>query len=107
MATPGLDNHLLQERKTEVNMKLALLTALALSVPLAQAGATEVTAAKRHYKQPQHHSQQYRQHYGQYRASGPADPSFDRYGRPYRPTVQGPCMIDLGYGRFARCDGSL
>jgi hypothetical protein len=86
-------------------MKIALLTAIALSISFTQAGATELSAAKkRHYKKPPYHAHQYRPHY---RASGAADPSFDRFGRPYQPTVQGPCMIDLGYGRFARCDGSL
>ena len=76
-------------------MKLALAS-FALIASLVPAIATDFSAAKkRHAYQPQ------------YRASGPADPSFDRYGRPYTPTVSGPCMIDFGYGRFARCDGSL
>jgi hypothetical protein len=52
---------------------------------------------------PKHQS--WRQH--GYRAYGAADPSFDRYGRPYRPQFYSPCTVDLGYGRFARCDGSL
>ena len=95
-------------------MKLTLLAAAAavvMTVPVAHAAepmrtdrptvsnADEISAASR----------KYRRYYSQrgYRAYGAADPSFDRYGRPYRPTVSGPCMIDLGYGRFARCDGSL
>lgn len=78
-------------------MTRILLTAAAVALAATQANATEFSAKKR-YPQTTH---------APYRASGPADPSFDRYGRPYRPTVQGPCMIDLGYGRFARCDGSL
>jgi hypothetical protein len=72
-------------------MKL-VLASLALAIGVTPVVA-DVSAAKKRYPH--------------YRASGPADPSFDRYGRPYRPTVQGPCMVDLGYGRFARCDGSL
>jgi hypothetical protein len=32
------------------------------------------------------------------------DPSFDRNGRPYKPNVHYPCMVDLGYGRFGTCD---
>ena len=39
-----------------------------------------------------------------YRRSYAADPSFDPSGRPYRPTVNSPCTVDLGYGRFASCD---
>lgn len=34
----------------------------------------------------------------------PADPSFDRDGRPYRNPFPGQCMVDLGYGRFESCD---
>jgi hypothetical protein len=33
----------------------------------------------------------------------PADPSFDQYGRPYRPPPGLPCPIDLGYGRWTSC----
>lgn len=33
----------------------------------------------------------------------PADPSFDQYGRPYRPPPGMPCPIDLGYGRWTSC----
>lgn len=33
----------------------------------------------------------------------PADPSFDQYGRLYRPPPGLPCPIDLGYGRWASC----
>jgi hypothetical protein len=90
---------------------LAAAAAVVLAAPAATAhepmrkdrpavsNADEISAASR----------KYRRYYSQrgYRAYGAADPSFDRYGRPYRPTVSGPCMIDLGYGRFARCDGSL
>ncbi len=76
----------------EANLKyIAAAIVVALGVSPALAGHAKV--AKKQHKQ--------------YRASGPADPSFDRYGRRYRPTVKGPCMVDLGYGRFARCDGSL
>ena len=32
-----------------------------------------------------------------------ADPSFDQYGRLYRPPPGLPCPIDLGYGRWASC----
>ena len=33
------------------------------------------------------------------------DPSLDAYGRPYRPpSYLGPCVFDLGYGRFRSCD---
>lgn len=33
-----------------------------------------------------------------------ADPSFDHYGRPYRPPANlAGCAIDLGYGRWASC----
>ena len=74
-------------------MKLVLVT-VALAIGVTPALANDISGAKKRY-------------HPHYRASGPADPSFDRYGRPYRPTVQGPCMVDLGYGRFARCDGSL
>jgi hypothetical protein len=35
----------------------------------------------------------------------PADPSFDEYGRLYRPPPGLACPIDLGYGRFASCSG--
>jgi len=76
-------------------MKL-VLTTLALAIGVAPALGNDISGAKKRY-----HA------YSHYRASGPADPSFDRYGRRYRPTVQGPCMVDLGYGRFARCDGGL
>jgi hypothetical protein len=33
----------------------------------------------------------------------PADPSFDQYGRLYRPPPGLPCPIDLGYGRWTSC----
>lgn len=31
------------------------------------------------------------------------DPSFDPYGRPWRPNFYAPCYEDLGYGRFRDC----
>jgi hypothetical protein len=34
----------------------------------------------------------------------PADPSFDRYGRPYQPPPGLACPVDLGYGRWGSCD---
>jgi hypothetical protein len=34
----------------------------------------------------------------------PADPSFDRSGRPYRPPPGLSCPVDLGYGRWGSCD---
>jgi hypothetical protein len=37
----------------------------------------------------------------------PADPSFDQYGRPYRPPPGLDCPIDLGYGRWASCNSTL
>jgi hypothetical protein len=46
------------------------------------------------------------QPYYSYQSYGwrPADPSFDRDGRPYRNPFPGQCMVDLGYGRFESCD---
>jgi hypothetical protein len=32
-----------------------------------------------------------------------SDPSFDPYGRPWRPNFYAPCYEDLGYGRFRDC----
>jgi hypothetical protein len=34
-----------------------------------------------------------------------SDPSFDPYGRPWRPNFYAPCYEDLGYGRFRDCSG--
>lgn len=34
----------------------------------------------------------------------PADPSFDRNGRPYQPPPGLSCPVDLGYGRWASCN---
>jgi hypothetical protein len=31
------------------------------------------------------------------------DPSFDPYGRPWRPNFYATCYEDLGYGRFRDC----
>jgi hypothetical protein len=33
----------------------------------------------------------------------PADPSFDQYGRRYKPPPGLPCPVDLGYGRWTSC----
>jgi hypothetical protein len=33
-----------------------------------------------------------------------SDPSFDPYGRPWRPNFYSNCYEDLGYGRFRSCD---
>ncbi|MFZ5689905.1 MAG: hypothetical protein ACOY5F_01485 [Pseudomonadota bacterium] len=33
----------------------------------------------------------------------PADPSFDRQGRLYKPPPGLPCPVDLGYGRWTSC----
>lgn len=34
----------------------------------------------------------------------PADPSFDQYGRLYKPPPGLSCPIDLGYGRWTSCN---
>jgi hypothetical protein len=76
-----------------------------VAMPLTEQGqavaakADEISAAKRKryvrhaYVAPPRHV---------YR--GFADPSFDQYGRPYRPPSYISCPIDLGYGRWASCN---
>lgn len=41
---------------------------------------------------------------GVWRGWRPADPSFDQYGRPYRPPPGLDCPVDLGYGRWGSCN---
>ena len=94
-----------------MNMKLTLLTvagAVLLATPAAAAPLAdqavmapthELSAAKRKYKVRHAYVAPPRRVY-----RGFADPSFDEYGRPYRPPSYISCPVDLGYGRWGSCN---
>jgi hypothetical protein len=91
----------------------ALICALPLSLGPALAASKGETAANSQRAQKQVRHQRH-QPVIRHRQPAPVakahrnhfwpDPSFDRNGRPYKPNVLYPCMIDLGYGRFGTCD---
>lgn len=86
---------------------LALLNATPPPAARADGGARasdHVSAAKKKKKaRPRavHVTLPARRGWGFYRS----DPSFDPYGRPWRPNFYAPCYEDLGYGRFRDCSG--
>ena len=75
------------------------------------AHAMDFSAASKRSKRIRYYNGRDSKHYRQGRGYGPAyrrsyaaDPSFNPWGRAYRPSVYSPCTIDLGYGRFTSCD---
>lgn len=86
-------------------LSCAVLPASAAAVSEIAAAATDFSAKKQARKKRQTVRRapppvEYR---AGFRAFG-ADPSFDPYGRPYRPPSYLSCPVDLGYGRWTSCD---
>lgn len=95
-------------RTTVLVTTLAVLTPLAFS-PAAAASSgsalnnSDISAAKKKKKSAHYYyapGYQARGAFGRYRS----DPSFDPYGRPWRPNFYSTCTEDLGYGRFKSCN---
>lgn len=74
-----------------------------------QKRASKQASSKRHASK-RHVNRRYagKRYYRTQRAWRPgvfrSDPSFDPYGRPWRPNFYSNCYEDLGYGRFRSCD---
>jgi hypothetical protein len=67
--------------------------------------SSDISAAKKKKKAKRSQVHIYapaRSAYG-YRPGFRNDPSFDPYGRPWRPNFYANCYEDLGYGRFRDC----
>jgi hypothetical protein len=87
----------------------------AFNAVMSDLSAAKQTRAHKHRANKRHVNKRYagKRHYKRhYRMSQPAwrpgafrsDPSFDPYGRPWRPNFYSNCYEDLGYGRFRACD---
>lgn len=90
-----------------LGLSLACTEATASALPASQAAvaATDFSARKqaKEKRKPVHPVPPRAPYPWGWRAFG-ADPSFDAYGRPYRPPSHIRCPIDLGYGRWTSCD---